>query len=417
VLFLRLSVGFAAIGVACSAGGGGTGFDGAGAGGSETGGGAGAGGSETGGGAGALPVPRTCGNGHVDPGERCDGADLAGATCASVTMNAQPAGVLSCTPSCTFSLLACSGGAGAGGAPGAGGMVGGGGLVGATGGAASSGGAPAAGGSGGALGGGPGPSSLPVHREPCPTFITGQMTFLNTPVMVWAGPPSAANGPVVFYFHGTTGSAGEVAWPGGGGLGQGALADVRANGGVVASFGTSQGCSANCGSGLGTNTGNGVWHTGDFDVADEILSCALEQLHVNPRRVHVAGYSAGGLQAGTMAFLRSNYIASLGIYSGGAFLKTPNPNPSNVPPVLGAHGAAAQDQLAQPTDAYATATKNAGSLAIVCDDGKAHYDPVRWAVAPNLWQFFKDHPYGTKPDPYAGGLPGAWPPANNCRLW
>jgi hypothetical protein len=326
--------------------------------------------------------------------QQCSADGMSYSPCACVGAAAAGVGVNAAGSSAAGTAAAADSGAGVGAAGVTGGMPDTGATDGGTGGGA-----------------GPEPTSLPTHKEPCPTFTNGQMTFLGTPVMVWAGPPSAANGPMVFYFHGTTGSAQEAP----AGLGQAAINDVKTNGGVIASFGTNAGCSANCGSGQGTNTGNGVWFTGDFDVADEILACAIEQLHVDTRHIHVAGYSAGGLQSGSMAFLRSNYIASIGMYSGGASVKTPNPNPSNVPPMVGAHGDNAQDNLGKPTDDYATNTKNAGSLAIVCNDGKAHWDSVRFAVGPNIWQFFKDHPYGATPDAYGGVLPGGWP--SYCQVW
>lgn len=69
------------------------------------------------------PVP-TCGNGRIDAGEECDGPMLGGATCASVTMGAKPAGVLTCTKGCTISTTGCVGPIiGGAGAPGTGGFT------------------------------------------------------------------------------------------------------------------------------------------------------------------------------------------------------------------------------------------------------------------------------------------------------
>lgn len=77
----------------------------------------------------------TCGNGRIDPGEVCDGKNLAGNTCESATMNTRRVGTLGCSASCTsFVTTGCqvtdpvpgSGGApaGAGGAPSGGGGAG-----------------------------------------------------------------------------------------------------------------------------------------------------------------------------------------------------------------------------------------------------------------------------------------------------
>ena len=50
--------------------------------------------------------------------------------------------------------------------------------------------------------------------------------------------------------------------------------------------------------------------------------------------------------------------------------------------------------------------KQAGGLAIDCDDGGGA--GARFDLAPQAWQFLKDHPYGVKPEPYTA-LPSAWP--------
>lgn len=49
--------------------------------------------------------PVDCGNGAIDPGEECDGANLGGETCESISMGI---GVLSCSAQCTFDIAGCS---------------------------------------------------------------------------------------------------------------------------------------------------------------------------------------------------------------------------------------------------------------------------------------------------------------------
>lgn len=50
-------------------------------------------------------TPAQCGNGQQNPGEQCDGADLAGASCASIGAGS---GQLGCTASCTYDTSGCT---------------------------------------------------------------------------------------------------------------------------------------------------------------------------------------------------------------------------------------------------------------------------------------------------------------------
>jgi hypothetical protein len=54
--------------------------------------------------AGPGPTGGSCGNGALDPGEQCDGANLGGQTCASRGL---PGTGLACTAGCTFDTSAC----------------------------------------------------------------------------------------------------------------------------------------------------------------------------------------------------------------------------------------------------------------------------------------------------------------------
>ncbi|MFV8752600.1 hypothetical protein ACNOYE_18795 [Nannocystaceae bacterium ST9] len=50
-------------------------------------------------------LPLECGNGQIDEGEDCDGAELAGASCTSLGWDQ---GALGCTASCSFEFSDCS---------------------------------------------------------------------------------------------------------------------------------------------------------------------------------------------------------------------------------------------------------------------------------------------------------------------
>lgn len=92
--------------------------------------------------------PNHCGNSRLDPGEQCDGNNLFGETCATVTGRGTSTGTLRCSTSCTFDTGACTGapdgGAGTGGSAGTAG-------TGASGGSGGQAGSSASGGTGGLI--------------------------------------------------------------------------------------------------------------------------------------------------------------------------------------------------------------------------------------------------------------------------
>lgn len=250
---------------------------------------------------------------------------------------------------------------------------------------------------------------LPTVKGTCSTLTTGtNMVTVNGKAMtwtMWVGSKAAtATGPIIIYWHGT-GTNGQEAVSG---LSQAAISEVQSLGGVVASAETT--------SSTGTNTGDGVWYTGDFDYSDQIVACAIQQLNIDTRHIHAAGYSAGALQTATMFYSRSGYLASVTVYSGGAAFPATNQDPSNHIPVLGAHGSTSGDFLASSTTSWETTVKSAGSFVIDCDDGGSHVDITRLTrLGPSAWLFFKTHPFKIgAPDPYMSGIPSSFP--TYCKI-
>jgi poly(3-hydroxybutyrate) depolymerase len=285
-------------------------------------------------------------------------------------------------------------------------------------GTASSGSSGGSGSSSGSTAGGSGkiPPDLPTAKSTCPTLKTGSMQSisLNGTTMSWSmnvgSKASSPTGPIVIYWHATGTNAQESATA----LGDGINTIIGLGGLVAAADSTSS---------TGTNTGDGVWYTGDMDWADFIIACAIQQLNIDTSHIHAAGYSAGALQTGYMWYVRSGYLASAIVYSGGAGIGGGQlQDSSNAPPLIGAHGAPGSssctitstncDFLATETTAFETAAKSAGAAMVIdCNDGGDHTDIARLSnLAPVAWQFFKDHPFGQgKPDPYANGLPSGFP--------
>jgi predicted esterase len=254
-----------------------------------------------------------------------------------------------------------------------------------------------------------GPKALPKPTKPCPKLTEGLVTILGVTVRLWVGSkPPSTKGPLVFYWHGTASNPGETIF----GLGQKNIDAIKAQGGLVAA---PKGPTAL----TGAQTGGIVWKSGDFALADEILACALQQVGIDARRVHSVGLSAGGLHTAQMSYTRSGYLASVVTYSGGLipiFPPPPSQDPANKLAAMIMHGGVT-DQLGSysfkvSSERYLKFLQGKGQFAFVCDHGKGHWLPPGGGAA--TWRFFQDHPFGTSPSPYKGGLPASIP--TYCKL-
>ncbi len=241
---------------------------------------------------------------------------------------------------------------------------------------------------------------LPAAPASCPTLQTGMVSIANAQVEMFVGTKQTdKKAPILLYWHGTGSTADEIKI-----FMQPMIDEVVAAGGVAASFTNTVM--------TGTNTGNLVWYTGDYDVADAIVACAIQQLNIDTRRIYAAGCSAGGLESGSMAFARSSYLAAAMPNSGGDILITTFDDPTHMPSVITAHGSYAQDFVAihfQDTSLAEDQTiSNMGGFAIDCNHGGGHCGAPQDLIAAQ-WQFVKDHPFGIQEDPYANGLPSTFP--------
>jgi predicted esterase len=143
-----------------------------------------------------------------------------------------------------------------------------------------------------------------------------------------------------------------------------------------------------------------------------VLACAIEKVGVDTRRIHTLGMSAGGLHTAQMSLRRSNYIASAVPYSGGIIYgNPPNADPSNKFAAMIFHGGetdvVAGADFEQASNNYKDILTQNGNFAFICNHGEGHTIPQD--ALPSVWQFLQDHPYGTDPSPYAGGLPQGFP--------
>jgi hypothetical protein len=241
---------------------------------------------------------------------------------------------------------------------------------------------------------------IPAVNGSCPMLANGPVKVGAATVTMWLG-TGTSPGPIMIYWHGTGGVAATAI----GELDPGLVADIMATGGLIASMESG---------GQGNPIDWGVYTTGDYEIVDQIVACAVQQLHIDTHRIYTGGASAGGLAAGTMAFARSSYLAASNPNSGGV---APWPglatlqDPSHVPASLTMHGGDADMvviSFGQASLDMDTALAAAGGFEVDCNHGGGHV-----AAGGDLkkagWELMKAHPFGTKPSPYAGGLPAGFP--------
>jgi hypothetical protein len=298
---------------------------------------------------------------------------------------------------------------GSGGTGGAGGSGGSGGTGGGAGG----------GGGGGSVDGGdgttPNPTNVPKPTGACPTFAAGTVTFSPAGIAprqarLWmSAAASTLHGPLVFYWYATTSSTNEVLY----GLGQSIVDAITAKGGIVVAPVEDMPNGQKNQFPWYLVSGNQL---DDIKVADEIVGCAVEKVGIDLRHVHSLGMSAGALHTTRMSYLRSGYLASVATYSGGiaSGVMDTFEDPTNHFAAMIFHGGPTDTygQLSFKTasESYQTALRTAGHFAFMCDhsaNAPGHQIPPPPAAA-SVWQFFQDHPFGTNPSPYTGGLPSGF---------
>lgn len=246
---------------------------------------------------------------------------------------------------------------------------------------------------------------LPMAPEPCPKLATGTVTIQGTSVQLWVGQKQdGKHGPVLIYWHYTGGNSSEaLTW-------STAMSEIMAEGGIIAS--------GNQSTGKGQDTGNGVWYTDDFKIADEVVACAKDQLDIDPKRIYTAGGSAGALQAGIMVYKRSSYLAASVPNSGGYTIGGNDlEDPTHVPAVMTLHGAKGVDvvivDFSEQSLVLDVDVVKKGGFAIDCNHGGGHVGAPANLIDAG-WQFMKDHPFGVSPEPYANGLPMTFP--SYCKI-
>lgn len=255
--------------------------------------------------------------------------------------------------------------------------------------------------------GGKGDPVIPPPGSECPNFTSGTISYGGVSgITMVAGPKaSSPSAPMVLYWHGTGSFAGEYA-----GMAAAVSQGVQAEGGVLISFQSSSG------QGDSSCSGTFIFSLGDMDIIDDLVGCAVKNHNVDPRRIYTTGCSAGGLFSACLAARRSSYIAAAAPNSGGFAIPQPFET-MYTPALMTVHGAAGRDVvIIDFSNSSATADmafKSRGGFVINCDHGGGHCGGA--GQAPSIWKFFKAHPYGVDPYPWAGGLPADFDP--KCKIF
>jgi predicted esterase len=242
---------------------------------------------------------------------------------------------------------------------------------------------------------------IPEVTGDCPDFSNGIITFMGLGgIEIASGtPPATPTAPMVFYWHGTGSSSGEYA-----AMAADVYAGVVAEGGVLVSF--------NDTTGGDLNSGTFIFGASDLALTDQLLACAVKNRNVDPHRVFATGCSAGGLFSDAMGALRSSYMAAVASNSGGFPVLSPAFENDHTPALMTVHGAAGVDVVAIDfSEASALADmdyKARGGFVINCDHGGGHCGGG--GLAPDIWNFFENHPFGVDPEPWAAGLPPGFNP-------
>ncbi|PRQ05370.1 hypothetical protein ENSA5_03600 [Enhygromyxa salina] len=259
----------------------------------------------------------------------------------------------------------------------------------------------------------PAPADMPTPTGACPSFVSGDATFSPASiaprsVKLWAGDNPEPGGMLVLYWHAYTSAPDEAAFT----LSLPVIDAIVAAGGVVAAPYSAD------------DVGEFPWFVvnlsdrpDDMLLADEIVACAVEEVGIDPRRIHSTGMSAGGLQTTAFAMARSRYIASAASFSGGAYTQLPFEDPSNHFAAMIIHGGdndvfGGQVNFKTLSTAWFNQLTDNGHFAFMCDHGGAHTIPPDYGA--DVVNFFFAHPFGTEPSPYAEGLPPELP--DDCSL-
>ncbi len=269
------------------------------------------------------------------------------------------------------------------------------------------------GGMGGAGGANPGPKpdpkNFPNKNGVCPMSISGTVTYGVTGIGTRDAElrvGDAKDGPLLVVWHGQIQSPSSAI-----AALAGDVAKTLAKGGiVVAPY-------HDPAAGLTT------WYASlgdfnnldDFKVLDQIIACSLER-GIDTRHIHMIGFQEGAVQAAHSAILRSGWVASAVIHSGGVEGTPKEPVPNLAYPFMIVHGGtndvgtlswSGESKKLATLAAHGAPPFSTEHFTVICDHGGGAM--VAPAVISATLQFMADTPFGTVNTPYGNALPAPFP--------
>lgn len=210
-------------------------------------------------------------------------------------------------------------------------------------------------------------------------------------------PDEPEGAPVVFAWHWLQGSAGGI-------MDQLDFASLAGEGAIVVAP-VASGNSSFEWEFLSSATGNP-----DLQFFEDMLSCIDAQWTVDLDRVYSTGMSAGGLFTSYLTVHESQWLAATAPLSGGV-TEDQYVVPARKLPVLLTWGGptdfAVGFDFHTANETFSELLRDDGHFVAECMHDDGHFPPPD---SPALtWRWFEAHPKGVDPEPYADGLPDAYP--------
>ncbi len=255
---------------------------------------------------------------------------------------------------------------------------------------------------------------LPASATGCPTFANGMMNFTppGSPTRLvhvrMDSNASTSGGPLVFAWHGQ-GTPDQTTAEGN------SIFNNLLGSSMLASYtGTEKGILVAPAMHTPSTWDNASsWSTSnrDLSLVDMVVSCAVQQGLVDSKRIHSVGMSWGGYETAHLSLLRSNYIASAVVMSGG-IQSTPSASAvqraDNKFAALITHGGSTDLPavgIVDDTLAYNSYLKSKAQFTILCNHNQGH---IPAPDKDSIFEFLKLHPWGVT-NAYPGALSAAYP--------